>query len=529
MVGWRQQAARQEAASSSAGDRSRSPVVKKLPEQVLRWYQSWGWGQKTAVDIIKDARACVVDHGGNKVHECINQLAKTIDLTNAERSVERHAPLDGVVLPTSIEDSAVRCILEPHVLFNWLATKNERLFRIHLGAQREGVEEFWTGLRQSEAGRELWRAHPWLRGKTATDLKWHLPLMLCEDAGPVSTSKSSMIRIWYSLLGQGGERTTRYMINSYLKNTEEEDQSWPLVLRSFEMLAEPKPEGIWGGILLFLGWDLDHVCNTMGFPHFNSHEPCALCLANDTTRPWNNFHHEAGWRDTELSNVAFLARLRRPLHPLTAHPLVNRQTYRHDLLHMIDMHGVAAMLLGNSFWTHVSGERRCEVLPGTNIEERLVFLNNDVEAYYKHMKISCRTPPLNKSNIKEGSSPPELKGQGVKAAVARRLIPYAVNLQQRAVSMAPTDKHQHMLRAVESLHLLIDLFYNATMFLYMEELTALEGHLARLGRHVQWLAVNAFREERTQRWQIKPKMHFVVGHILQQAKLINPPCNPGVW
>ena len=43
-------------------------------------------------------------------------------------------------------------------------------------------------------------AHPWLRDRTPSDLKWHVPLMLFDDAGPTSQS-------WFSVASDGAGRS----------------------------------------------------------------------------------------------------------------------------------------------------------------------------------------------------------------------------------------------------------------------------------------------------------------------------------
>ena len=241
------------------------------------------------------------------------------------------------------------------------------------------------------------------------------------------------------------------------------------MLQNFEELARVQPPGLWGGVLLSVGGDLDHLCNTIGLPHYNGNEMCSLCLANDSTIPWNNFHETAAWRDTLVTNDQFLARLRRPLHPLAAHPIFNLHSYRHDLLHMIDVHGVASAIIANILWVHISPERLCNVLPGGTVDERLEFLHGDVLAYYQTTKAQNHMPKLKRDNIKTGSDPPDLRGNGIKAAVTRRFIPYVVELQARACNLAPSAKHTHMHRAIESLHLLISLLYSTGTFLTDEE------------------------------------------------------------
>ena len=158
------------------------------------------------------------------------------------------------------------------------------------------------------------------------------------------------------------------------------------------------------------------MCNTIGLPHFNSNRPCADCCANTTDVPHNDFGPNAAWRDTLRSNDDYLAAIRQPLHPVAAHPIFNRLTYRHDMLHMLDHHGVASSVAANVFWEHVRPGRETSVLPGDTIGERVEFLNAEMKAWYEQPPNihHARLPLLKQDNIKEANAFPDLHGHGVK-------------------------------------------------------------------------------------------------------------------
>ena len=372
-----------------------------------------------------------------------------------------------------------------------------------------------------DEGQAFWDAHPWLRGTTPVDHKWHLPLVLFDDAGPFSNTKSTYARQFYSLLGTGSEKESRILIATGVVNKSEEDKSWPIVLDSFSKLAHNKEPGSWGGILLFLGADLEYACNVVGLRHFNSAgEMCSLCLANSSDYPFNDLMGNAAYKATLVDNETFLNRLRHPLHPLAGHAIFNKWTYRHDNLHNLDHHGLAGHVIANILYKHVSGERDAEVLPGENVDERLAFLNADIRAYYTAAKVENRLPPLKMDNLKNGPWP-VLKGQNVKAANTRALVPYVLQLQQRAVDLNPNDTNKHMLKVVHSLQCMYDVMYNNGYFLDPNALATLRDAVARFGRHYYWLAATSFRQELT-RWHIVPKFHYVVGHMGEQTSLINP-------
>eukprot|EP00974_Lingulodinium_polyedra_P117645 11164045-Lingulodinium_polyedra.AAC.1 len=79
-----------------------------------------------------------------------------------------------------------------------------------------------------------------------------------------------------------------------------------------------------------------------------------------------------------------------------------------------------------------------------------------------------------------------------------------------------------MLKVVTALMNVHTVFANASFFPRSEEKATLESNLYKFGMHYQWLAVNAFESEHKTRWNTKPKVHFVVGHLGWQASLINP-------
>ena len=126
---------------------------------------------------------------------------------------------------------------------------------------------------------------------------------------------------------------------------------------------------------------------------------------------------------------------------LFCHAFFNRQTYRLDLLHMLDHHGVSSHIIATILWHHVSGERECDVLPGDIVDARLDFRDADAQAFYNTHGVSERWPKIKESHIKAPDFP-ELHGSGIKAGNTRAIVPYIRNLQQRAVVKIPScSKH----------------------------------------------------------------------------------------
>ena len=114
----------------------------------------------------------------------------------------------------------------------------------------EGVASFRKSLRAGPVGAHFWELHLWLQQRSPQDLRFHLPLALFDDAGPISNSQSAYVRQYYSVLGQGADREKRLLVCTGLTNAGLDDLSWQPILDSCARLAAPKTPGKWGDVLL---------------------------------------------------------------------------------------------------------------------------------------------------------------------------------------------------------------------------------------------------------------------------------------
>ena len=252
MVGWRQRAARS-AQGPEASSRSRSPLRGQLPPILLRWLQEWAWGGKSAASVAEDAYALIQGRRPQDVHRHVGRLARARGHgQNAQLVLMDALPMSGIFDPIQVPESSVQWVLPPEAVLDWVQDHHPRRFKMHFGATDNGIQDFWDGLMSTPSGRLLWEQHPWLRGRTPEDLDHHLPVCLFDDAGPVSNSQSSYVRQWYSILGKGADRETHILLSTGLTNTQLPDQSWPVIMQSFENLARPKAAGRWGAVVLFL-------------------------------------------------------------------------------------------------------------------------------------------------------------------------------------------------------------------------------------------------------------------------------------
>ena len=148
--------------------------------------------------MVRDARAFVRD---GRRDDGIEQLARGGgDMGNALRAVRGLLPDDeGPPTEMIAEGGAVSMIIPPAKLFRWVMDKHPQKFVTHFGAARGGVQGWWEKLKATPDGEDFWQRHPMLRGRVPADLKYHLPLVLHDDAGPVSHLNTTLIRVMREL------------------------------------------------------------------------------------------------------------------------------------------------------------------------------------------------------------------------------------------------------------------------------------------------------------------------------------------
>ena len=503
--------------------RTRSPPRNRegplgLGYELTTWLKDWSWGESFATSIAHRAhdkqKAGCKDERVKRLAGCHGEHKKNAETVVASLAPTQHFP------PLQSLDGAVRDVILPFDAFHWLRGLNKPKFEQHLGRCGEDLVRWWTAFKSSTEGRRMWDLHPWLRFKEPVDLHRHLPLMVFDDAGVTAKSQSAFVRVFYSLTGVGSAQETKVVTAlAHKLPTDEEDTSWPPILDSFEQLAKPVDADGCGGVLLFLGSDLEYICVVCGMNSYNSAEICGFCLANGTTFPHTDYSPGAGWRTSLVGNATFKLRFRQPLHPLVDHEWFSKYTYRMDTMHMNDHHGVAGHVAGNLFDINLSDANG--PCPGNNREARLEFLNGDIRAFNSATGCRSRLPSLKLSNIIGAHGYPELHGMLVKAGNTRHIIPYCVDLQERAVAINPSNDNKHAFKVVSALNQIYEILYGASTFLTPAEIQALQVQVDKFARHYQWLAVQSANVG-IMRWKQQPKHHYVIAHLVWQAMLINP-------
>ena len=121
--------------------------------------------------------------------------------------MESIVPDVGLPQPVRVEDNLIEWVLPPDAVLQWLARTSVPAFRLHLGGDPTAVQAFvWQAFLERPCAAEFTNLHPYLRGKTPPDWRRHLPLMLFDDAGPVSAANNSFCRCWYNIIGKGNRK-----------------------------------------------------------------------------------------------------------------------------------------------------------------------------------------------------------------------------------------------------------------------------------------------------------------------------------
>ena len=137
-------------------------------------------------------------------------------------------------------DCSIHDVVPPSVIFRNMHRRSRHRFVKHLGADSSSLQSFWTGLFASPAGRELRARHNFLRHKSPWDLRHTIPLALHEDAGPYAKKKSCNVITFFSLVGQGTELETHFLVMTELKKAgvpaDKGDAAWQNFFKELELL-----------------------------------------------------------------------------------------------------------------------------------------------------------------------------------------------------------------------------------------------------------------------------------------------------
>jgi len=345
------------------------------------------------------------------------------------------------------------------------------------------------------------------------------------DAGPYSKRLSCICISWSSLLSDGSEKVTKYLISSYLKADGSSHHAvWPPIIADFDAMASGYVGGrciagegrkVWKLILIITKTDEQERCDGFGLPHYNGPEPCAECLANRDDMPYTDLQPGAAWRPTtNMALTKYMSRIRVPKHPLAAsHYCCDRWFFYRDLMHLMDCNGVTASTLGG-----LLGMMMRDPAIGPNRAARLAIINTEREAWYTDNPGDHRLPPiLSKNLVAEGWG--ELHGPAIKAANTRAAVPFVHALCHKYQATASAE-HRAALRLITALRDFYDTLYGQPLFVSDAALATLRACTDDFG-----LAYQELREwARTRRllfFNVRPKTHGMM-HVPEYAAVLNP-------
>eukprot|EP00959_Pyramimonas_sp_CCMP1952_P322381 6746079-Pyramimonas_sp.AAC.1 len=227
--GWRQRMD----ASSSEEDRDEGTISILAAGHLLEWSD----GESSAVRVVQHMLNARAD---GLCHPMVDRIA------GVGTSLHAHARLRtlftnvgvGSLLTTMPPGGAVDTLCLPSSVVRLLHGDFARDFRLRLGADSSKCRAFWEGFLSRPETSAWAAAHPFLKNKTVADLVCAVPCVLHTDAGPFSKSASTNCISWSSILSDGPEKLTKYLICSYVKESGEVDAAcWSRILTDFDALA----------------------------------------------------------------------------------------------------------------------------------------------------------------------------------------------------------------------------------------------------------------------------------------------------
>jgi hypothetical protein len=264
--------------------------------------------------------------------------------------------------------------------------------------------------------------------------------------------------------------------------------------------------------------DMEYMANHLHLNHWQSEMPCALCKANRSDMPWNDFTPGAAWKRTLHTDHATWAGARPVLHPLFKAKGYSITMVASDPLHVMDL-GVAHHILGNVLWVLLEDNAHVKSA-ATSRAARLKFLWGLLKAWYTAHGMPCPLNNLTLGMVKAGkvkTAYPELKA---KAAETRHMAPGVTGVFQALHD----DKNERDTCIMELLKYLCKFYaligQNTGLALAPTDVPVLREVVDTILVLYTALASQAQgRGER--RWNMVPKFHML-WHIGHQANFGNP-------
>ena len=429
-------------------------------------------------------------------------------------------------LVTPVSGSFYTDCMKPSVFLNHLYSKNRTAFVRHvLGGQEDRIKQFWDGMLARPKGRAFIRSHPDLADCTPAELYNTVLLVLHEDAAPYSKASSACHVSYSSLFGRGSDILTKWLFSSCVKESGEIDiEMWAVFISDLNLCAQGILEngdriaGKWRFPASFGKADMEALCMAWGCQSYNDvHEMCAWCRGNRSTLPHTDLRPSAPWRAPAhaLSDADFISRVRTNRH----HPLADARFFtvyffRIDHMHVMDLNGTTGIWAGSVLRLLVNGDYGI----GANQQERLDFLNADLDRFHQTNKSSSQLSDLRLQNlVLDGWS--NLNGKLVKAANTRQLAPWVLEISIRFFT-GPHAWHSSLKKVGVAINKMYSLMAASEFFMPPYSEAAFAAATLSLGKH--WHGLRAyFLSIGEMHFHISPKLHYTM-HFPEQNQLVNP-------
>ena len=212
--GWRMQAA----TAHSSDARSRSPGPNRHCRAAMGHIKKCAVGRSSAPEVWSHIDDIISDNDavGVESHPLLRRLWNCGDATSTQHTHTRMSQLclkdcgfSDRIHRIADPSSSVTHVIYPDVIIDMLRSRPAK-FKRTWGADKGMLLSCWTNCLISPGGKEAASIHPYLKNKTAEDLKTTISITLHDDAGPFAKGKSCNVLGWSPLCGSGTDMELKF-------------------------------------------------------------------------------------------------------------------------------------------------------------------------------------------------------------------------------------------------------------------------------------------------------------------------------
>ena len=446
-------------------------------------------------------------------------------------------------------------ILLPHILFADLFHHYTDQFETLFGV--EHLNDFWRGVEASQDDRL--QGHPTcldkrqgLAKRQVQDPETTIPIFIHADGVEFQSRDSLMIWNWGGFLNAHSSLTSHFLICAWPKSATVSDTWTPImqwVRWSLEALQEglhpcfgpdnePLPKGSifeqlagqpltgrgYRAVLWSIQGDQEMYSNVLHLPHWNSHNCCHACDAQQPFIKGKPCEKGKGFKELLPENQKFIdtdtaaALTKGSQHQLFETPGLTIRMVRQDGLHVLFVKGVCSHLLG-SLLHHVcynQGRGKQNKQPS----QRLALIFSKIQENYKELQTPTRLTNLRLSMVCDPSKPhQEYAKLEAKGAETKHLLSAFLPVLKSILEPNNT-LHQHMVGALEAMVDLVAAFDAAGLFPCPKEFQAMQDLDQRFCRH--YTELNKWAQKNDHKLYHIVYKHHCQHHLVKEAQFLNP-------